>query len=47
MEYNSLVVVKGKEEADRGGEKKEKRGGCVVGMRGAGGHICGPPHFPF
>ena len=46
MEYNSLVVVKGKEEADRrlGGKK---RGGCVVEIGSAGGHICDRPHFPF
>ena len=36
VEYNSLVVVKGEEEADRGREKEKKGGGCVVemGVRG-------------
>ena len=46
MEYNSLVVVKGKEEADRGWEEGKKEEAVLLKW-GCGGSQCDPPHFPF
>jgi len=46
VEYNSLGVVKGKEEADSDGEKKKKEEAVLLKW-GCGGSHCDPPHFPF
>ena len=38
MEYNSLVVVKGKEEADRGWEKEKEEEAVLLKWRCGGSH---------